>query len=299
MTRQAKIRVLAATVAALATLPVAPGTALALGPRAVITEGPQGDVASRDAQFTFTSSSSAPLARFECRLDAAPWGRCNSPKLYTGLVGGPHRFEVRLVGLFIDSTPATRDWVVALGTQTVPCGLARPCPNPVPPQRPSPRPKKRRDADGCAYGANRVGEVATAKLDRAVACLMSKARVRRGLPPLRRSRALEIAATRHSRDMVARRYYSHISRDGADPADRVRATGYLRGARFWAVGEVLAFGRPSFTPSRVVRAWLRSPKHRQVILTAAFRHVGSGTVRGIPRDRRRGATCVANLARRG
>ena len=283
---------------ALALSPAGPASALALGPRAAITGGPQGDVTSRDATFTFGSSGGSALARFECRIDGGPWSRCSSPKSYVALVGGRHRFEVRLAGLLVDPTPAVREWVVALGTQTLPC-VARSCPNPPGPKGPGRRPRRRRDADGCAYGGNRVGEVSLARLNRAVACMLSKVRVRRGLPPLRRSRALEAAATRHSRDMVANRYYSHVSRDGSDPAARIRGAGYLRDARFWAIGEVMVFARPSFTPSRAVRAWLRSPKHRAVILTAAFRHVGAGIVRGSPDNPRRGATCVADLGRRG
>lgn len=256
-------------------------------------------MALRDARFEFAASSGAAFSRFECRLDGGAWSRCSSPKTYTALVGGPHRFEVRLVGLLVDATPAIRDWVIALGTQTVPCGLAKPCPNPLRPERPSGRPRRRRDAGGCAYGGNRVGEVPTARLNQAVACLLSRARMRSGLPPLKRNRALERAAARHGRDMVVNRYYSHVSRDGSDPADRIRGVGYLRGARFWAVGEVIAFTRPSLTPRRVVRAWLRSSKHRDVIMTGAFRQVGVGIVRGVPANPRTGATCVANLGRRG
>ena len=273
--------------------------ALALGPRALITGGPEGEVTSRDARLSFAASSGAPFARFECRLDAGPWTPCSSPKTYTGLVGGPHRFEVRLVGLLADPTAAVRDWLVALGTQTLPCRPGARCRNPLPPQRPSSRRRKRRDAGGCAFGGNRFGEVSSVKLDHAVRCLVSRARLRRGLQPLRRSRALETAAAAHGREMVAKRYYSHISRDGSTPADRIRGVGYLDGARFWAVGEVIAFSDSSFTPSRVVHAWLRSSKHRAVILTAAFREIGAGIVRGTPSNRRKGATCVANLGRRG
>ncbi len=272
--------------------------ALALGPRALITGGPEGETASRDARFDFAASSGAPFARFECRLDAGPWTRCTSPQTYTGLVGGAHRFEVRLGGLLVDPTPAVRDWVVALRTQTLPCRAER-CPNPLRPRQPCSRPRKRRDAGGCAYGGNRVGEVSNRTLSRAVACLVSKARVRRGLEPLHRNRALEAAAAAHGRDMVVKRYYFHVSRDGREPADRIRAFGYLHANRFWAIGEVMVFARPSFTPSRVVRAWLRSAKHRDVILTPAFRHIGAGIVRGTPTNRRSGATCVADLGRRG
>lgn len=297
--RNSRLPAVPALLWALAALLGSPDAALARGPHALIVEGPQGEVASRDASLTFAASSGAPFSRFECRLDGGAWSACSSPKTYTGLVGGPHRFEVRLLGLLVDTTPAVRDWVVALGTQTLPCGLARRCPNPLPPQHPHPRTPRRRDAEGCAYGGNRVGEVSSVRLNRAVACVLSKTRAQRGLPALKRSRALEAAAAGHGRDMVAKRYYSHISLDGKDPADRIGGVGYLRGARFWAVGEVMAFTRASFTPSRIVRAWLRSPKHRSVILTAAFRQVGVGIVRGTPTNPRRGATCVANLGRRG
>lgn len=285
---------------ALAILLALPQAAFALGPRAVVTGGPAGEVSSRDATLTFEASSRAPLASgFQCRLDDGAWEKCVSPRRYSGLVGGTHRFEVRLVGLLVDSTPAVRQWVVALGTQTLPCGLEQRCPNPLPTRRPDARPRKRRDADGCPYGGNRVGEVSTATLNRAVVCVLSRARARRGLPPLRRDRALASAAARHARDMVANRYFSHVSRDGGQPADRIRGAGYLRGARFWAVGEVMVHSRRSFTPVHAVRAWLRSPGHRGVILTAAFRHVGVSILRGSPASARRGATCVANLGRRG
>ena len=272
---------------------------VALGPRAVITGGPQGETISRDARFDFAATSGTPFARFDCRLDGGPWTRCDSPTTYTGLVGGRHRFEVRLGGFLVDRTPAVRDWVVALGTQTLPCRLAQRCPNPLSPQHPGPRPRKRRDAGGCAYGGDRVGEVSNRKLSRAVACLVSKARASRGLQPLYRNRALEAAAAAHGRDMVAKRYYSHVSRDGRDPTARIRRVGYLCTSRFWAIGEVMVFTRPSFTPSRVVSAWLRSPTHRSVILTPAFRHIGAAIVRGTPTNRSSGATCVADLGRRG
>ena len=291
---------MAAVLAVLLTFVLAaPEAAQDIGPRAVVVGGPLGNVASRDATLAFTASSGAPLGRFECRLDGGPWAVCRSPVTYSGLVGGPHRFEVRLTGLFVDPAPAIRDWVVALGTQTLPCPLVGRCSNPLGEQRPRPRPRRRRDADGCAYGGNRVGEVSTARLDRAVVCVLSKARTRRGLPVLRTSRPLAEAAASHGRDMVANRYFSHVAGNGSSPADRIRSTGYLRGARFWAVGEVMVYSRRSFTPRRVVQAWLRSPRHRSVVLTAAFRHVGVGIVRGSPGNRRRGATCVANLGRRG
>jgi uncharacterized protein YkwD len=99
--------------------------------------------------------------------------------------------------------------------------------------------------------------------------------------------------------MVAKRYYSHVARDGRQPVDRIRGFGYLHAKRFWAIGEVMVFARPSFTPSRVVSAWLRSAKHRGVILTPAFRHMGAGIVPGTPTSRRKGATCVADFGRRG
>lgn len=270
-----------------------------LQPHAKITGGPSGEVAETSATFTFEASGPAPLSEFQCRLDAGAWSACQSPHELKDLGGGPHTFEVRLRGGVADETPDKRSWTVKQQTQVVPPPLPEP-PKPPAPLPPRPEPKKRRDARGCAYGANEVGEVSAVRIRRAIRCLINVERGKRDLRPVALHRALERAAGRHARDMVRRRYFSHDSRGGAQVADRVRRTGYLRGARFWTVGEVLAWlVRPRPTPDAVVRAWMRSRPHRAVLLGASFRQVGADYARGNPRLRGgAGATFAAVFGRR-
>jgi uncharacterized protein YkwD len=117
----------------------------------------------------------------------------------------------------------------------------------------------------------------------AVVRLLNAARAQHGLAPLRRDPRLTRAAARHSRDMVAHRYFAHESRDGARFSKRIAATGFMRARPRWWVGENLAWGRDrDAAPESVVLAWLRSPAHRRVVLSARYRRVGIGVARGTP-----------------
>jgi uncharacterized protein YkwD len=114
-------------------------------------------------------------------------------------------------------------------------------------------------------------------------CLLNAKRSKRGQRKLRLSKKLSRAARRHARDMARRNYFSHNSPNGSSFLDRIRRTGYLRGARMWMVGENLAWGSGSrSSPRLTVRAWMRSPGHRRNILTRRFRHIGIGIAFGAP-----------------
>ena len=101
--------------------------------------------------------------------------------------------------------------------------------------------------------------------------------------------------------MVRRGYFDHLAPDRTRVADRVERTGYPDGVRAWRVGEVLAWGQGrEASPVRTVRAWLRSPPHRAVLLDRAFRDVGLAVVPGAPgADLHGAATAVAVFGRRG
>jgi uncharacterized protein YkwD len=118
---------------------------------------------------------------------------------------------------------------------------------------------------------------------RRILCLMNRVRARFGLPRLRPNRCLHRVAARHSRDMVRRRYFAHITPNGWDPGARARASGYVPRRASWVVGENIAWGvsyaaRPRF----VVRSWMHSPSHRRNILNPRFRDAGIGVARGTP-----------------
>ena len=115
-------------------------------------------------------------------------------------------------------------------------------------------------------------------------CLINVQRHGHGLPAVRLNPRLSQAARAHSRDMVRRRYFSHTTPEGLSFDDRIRGTGYLRASRQWFVGENLAWGwRGRDSARRIVRAWMHSPPHREVMLNPAFREVGIGIASGVPR----------------
>ncbi len=87
-------------------------------PDTVIDSGPTGTVATAVAEFAFSSPEAG--ATFECRLDGAPFAPCTSPAGYSGLVDGPHTFDVQATDAAgnVDPTPASQGWTVA--TQPAP-----------------------------------------------------------------------------------------------------------------------------------------------------------------------------------
>lgn len=86
-----------------------------LRPQTQLTAGPptSAPVNSSDATFSFASPDGV---GFDCRLDGAAWEPCATPKTYSGLPNGAHRFDVRAVDAAgnVDGTPATRAWTVAV-----------------------------------------------------------------------------------------------------------------------------------------------------------------------------------------
>lgn len=112
---------------------------------------------------------------------------------------------------------------------------------------------------------------------RKVRTLIARIRARHGLRRLRPERHLARAARAHSADMRRRGYFSHDSPDGRTPADRIHAAGYRRAA---ADGEIIAYGTGALSsPRALVRAWMRSPSHRDAILSGQFREIGVGVAR--------------------
>ncbi len=84
-------------------------------PNTLIDSGPTGKTNNPSPSFAFHSPQ--PVAGFECRLDASAggtWEPCSSPKSYTGLAQGPHKFEVRAIDAAgnADPSPAKRTFNV-------------------------------------------------------------------------------------------------------------------------------------------------------------------------------------------
>ena len=148
-----------------------------------------------------------------------------------------------------------------------------------------------RAADSSCAGAETRGPPSGHRRARAERALPDQraARRSRDRAGLRANPKLALAAARHSSDMVQNGFFSHTSPGGATFIDRIRATGYMRGARSWLVGENLVWGSgdPQHAGQRWSTAWMDSPPHRANLLAARFREIGVSTVRRHPERRRR------------
>jgi uncharacterized protein YkwD len=108
------------------------------------------------------------------------------------------------------------------------------------------------------------------RTERGVIHLVNEIRAQNGLARVRASHALNRAAERHTRDMLARDFFDHSSSDGTPFDRRVRRYADAR-----MVGETLAILRRRHGgAATVVRMWMESPPHRAVLLTRGFRRIG-------------------------
>jgi uncharacterized protein YkwD len=113
-------------------------------------------------------------------------------------------------------------------------------------------------------------------------CLLNFERAQAGLPPLVENGLLDRAAERHSADMVARRFFEHVSPDGVTPESRIAAAGYVPGP-LGTTGENIAWGDGGVaSPASIVDGWMHSPGHRANILRPTYREVGIGVSLGNP-----------------
>jgi uncharacterized protein YkwD len=136
--------------------------------------------------------------------------------------------------------------------------------------------------DPCGPVDVRPSADGAAAAGQATVCLLNRERAKRGLPALRENGLLSDASLEHSQDMVQRRYFEHISPDGRDVRNRLRAVGYSRGFSA-STGENIAYGfAASSTPTAIVRLWMNSPPHRADILRPAFTEIGIGIAMGAP-----------------
>jgi Right handed beta helix region len=89
-------------------------------PDTSITAGPTSTTTATTASFSFSATEAG--SSFECKLDAASWASCSSPKSYSGLAVGSHQFSVRATDSAgnVDATPAAFSWTVEAETPPPP-----------------------------------------------------------------------------------------------------------------------------------------------------------------------------------
>jgi uncharacterized protein YkwD len=103
--------------------------------------------------------------------------------------------------------------------------------------------------------------------------LVNEERAKAGLKPVRADSEIQVVARKHSADMFARGYFSHINPDREDPFDRMRKGGI----KFLAAGENLALAQ---TLTIAHNGLMNSPGHRANILQPAFGRLGIGILDG-------------------
>jgi uncharacterized protein YkwD len=152
-------------------------------------------------------------------------------------------------------------------------------------------------AGACKHRNTEANQLSQHTSARTTLCLLNAERRAKGLSPLDLSRSLSQAASGHSHDMVARRYFAHNAPGGPSLLTRARRSGYLKSSHRWQVGENIAWGVPGRSSAgAIVRAWMHSPPHRKEILTPSYRQVGIGVAGGVPStDAADGSTFTADF----
>jgi len=110
-------------------------------------------------------------------------------------------------------------------------------------------------------------------LEAKMLALVNEERAKVGLKPLNPDPEIQVVARKHSADMFARGYFSHINPDGEDPFDRIRKGG----VQFRAAGENLALAQ---TLTIAHTGLMNSPGHRANILQPAFGRLGIAILDG-------------------
>lgn len=88
------------------------------------------------------------------------------------------------------------------------------------------------------------------------------------VPALSWNILLELAAAKHSKDMLDRKYFAHNSPNGVTPQARIADAGYKAS---WT-GENIASG-PT-TETDVINGWLKSEGHCKNMMSANFKEIG-------------------------
>jgi len=108
--------------------------------------------------------------------------------------------------------------------------------------------------------------------------LVNRERTKAGLPALKLSGRLAVAARGHSYDMALRHYFSHQSADGVSPEQRLRGSGI----DYTEMGENIYTedfpNREGMAP-RAIAGWMGSPGHRKNMLSPSFKETGVGIAR--------------------
>jgi uncharacterized protein YkwD len=94
------------------------------------------------------------------------------------------------------------------------------------------------------------------------------------LTQLQENAKLDSAAQAKAEDMLRNQYFAHVSPQGINPWDFIKASGY----NYIIAGENLAIN--FYTAEGVSDAWMNSPEHKANILNKDFQDIGIGIAAG-------------------
>lgn len=141
----------------------------------------------------------------------------------------------------------------------------------------------RAEAAACKAAGNQTSLLTKAQESRALLCEINRKRKRRGVPPVRRSAVLSVAALAHSVTMIAKGCFAHRCGGEPDLGARLKRAGFPGCNCAWRAAENIAYGSgANSTPRAVVRAWMKSRPHRKAMLKRRFKWIGIGIVPGTP-----------------
>ena len=145
-----------------------------------------------------------------------------------------------------------------------------------------------------------AGSLRVTSAERSVLKLINATRAEHGLQPVRARTSLCRAARAHSREMLRRSYFSHLSASGQSQVARVLRYGYGHsGCSRWNTGEVIAYGSGSLgTAQAIVGGWLNSQAHCALLLDPRWRDIGVGRAYGVFRGASQVAVFTVDLGRR-
>ncbi|MBK8295509.1 MAG: CAP domain-containing protein [Solirubrobacterales bacterium] len=130
----------------------------------------------------------------------------------------------------------------------------------------------------CANAHANINKIGINKARTAFYCLLNEERKVAGVGIVESDSRIELAAQRHSQDMVKRDYFSHAAPApapyGRFPADRIEAAGWP-----YDVGASETIGGGP-TPHWVLSSWLGSRGHCQILMYHGVDYVGLGWYRG-------------------
>jgi uncharacterized protein YkwD len=137
----------------------------------------------------------------------------------------------------------------------------------------------------------------------ATLCLIEHERLTYRLEPLRANGSLRRIGSKQASEMVIGEYFGDDSLSGWTPMQRIEASAYAASARSVSAGQNIGWGSGALaTPAAMVRAWMLSPPHREIMLSGGYRDIGIGIAPAAPQRSTEGlpgATYAVEFASRG